>query len=69
MKMFPQITYDEYMYKRSIAQMQFMAADSTHAKYLGPDDKKMMEDYKEAGIEDIITEAQLQINSWKETNN
>ena len=47
MKMFPQITYNEYMYERSIAQIQFMAADSTHAKYLGEEDKKMLEGYKE----------------------
>ena len=47
MKLFPQITYDEYMFERSIAQMQFMAVDSTHTKYLSENDKKMLKDYNE----------------------
>ena len=34
LKAFPQMSYNEYMYERSIAQIQFMATDSTHTKYL-----------------------------------
>ena len=47
MKTFPQITWDEYMYERSIAQLRFMAADSTHVHYLKGTDKKMWESYQE----------------------
>jgi hypothetical protein len=45
MKTFPQITWNEYMYERSIAQLRFMAADSTHVHYLNGEDKSMMERY------------------------
>lgn len=36
------------MYERSIAQIQFMAVDSTHTKYLSDKDKKKMENYEKA---------------------
>ena len=35
------------MYKRSIAQLRFMTADSTHVHYLKGTDKKMWESYQE----------------------
>lgn len=47
MKTFPQITWDEYMYKRSIAQLRFMAADSTHVHYMKGHDKRIWENYQE----------------------
>lgn len=40
------MTYNEYMYERSIAQIQFMAKDSTHQKYLSGKDKKIWENYQ-----------------------
>lgn len=45
LKAFPNITYDEYMYERSVAQIQLMAADSSHTKYLKGGDKKIWEDH------------------------
>ena len=36
------------MYERSIAQIQFMAADNTHTKYLSDKDKTKMENYQKA---------------------
>ena len=39
------MSYNEYMYERSIAQLQFMATDSTHTKYLSDKDKKKIENY------------------------
>src|SRR5574344_2701185 len=45
LKTFPQMTYNEYMYERSIAQIQFMATDNTHVKYLSDKDKKIIENY------------------------
>ena len=47
LKTFPQMTYNEYMYERSIAQIQFMATDNTHVKYLKDKDKRIWENYKE----------------------
>lgn len=47
MKAFPQITWDEYLYKRSYAQLQIMAMDNTHVKYLKGKDKKIWDNYKE----------------------
>lgn len=41
------MTYNEYMYERSIAQIQFMATDNTHVKYLKDKDKRIWENYKE----------------------
>jgi len=41
------MTYDEYMYERSIAQVKLMIADSTHIKYLKGKDKKIWEKYQE----------------------
>ena len=45
LKTFPQMSYNEYMYERSIAQLQFMATDTTHTKYLSDKDKKIIENY------------------------
>ena len=36
------------MYRLSIAQIQFMAVDNTHTKYLKGTDKKAWNDYKSA---------------------
>ena len=46
LKTFPQMTYNEYMYERSIAQIQFMATDNTHVKYLKDKDKRIWENYQ-----------------------
>jgi len=46
LKIFPQMTYDEYMYERSYAQIQFMAMDNTHVKYLEGKDKQIWENYQ-----------------------
>lgn len=48
LKNFPQITFNEYMYERSIAQVRLMIADSTHIKYLKGKDKEMWEKYQKA---------------------
>ena len=46
LKAFPQMTYNEYMYERSIAQMQFMVNDNSHIKYLKGRDKVIWENYQ-----------------------
>ena len=38
---------DDYLYNLSIAQIQFMAVDNTHTKYLKGVDKKVWNDYKD----------------------
>ena len=48
LKAFPQFTLDDYMYRLSCAQIQFMAIDGTHTKYLKGRDKKAWNNYKEA---------------------
>ena len=45
MKNFPQITWDEYMYGKSYALIQFLIGDSTHTHYLRGKDKKIWENY------------------------
>ena len=45
---FPQYTLDDYLYRLSCAQIQFLAVDNTHTKYLQGSDKKVWENYKEA---------------------
>ena len=40
------MTYNEYMYERSIAQMQFMVNDNSHIKYLKGRDKVIWENYQ-----------------------
>ena len=45
---FTQYTLDDYLYKLSIAQIQFMSVDNTHTKYLKGKDKKAWEGYKDA---------------------
>ena len=47
MKAFPQISWNEYLYERSYAQLQIMSVDSTHTKYLYGIDKKIWENYQE----------------------
>ena len=44
---FTQYTLDDYLYKLSCAQIQFMAVDNTHTKYLKGSDKKAWERYKD----------------------
>ena len=46
LKAFPQMTWNEYMYERSYAQIQFLANDSTHVHYLKGQDKKIWENYQ-----------------------
>lgn len=43
---FNQYTLDDYLYKLSCAQIQFMAVDNTHTKYLKGSDKRAWERYK-----------------------
>ena len=45
---FTQYTLDDYLYKLSCAQIQFMAIDNTHTKYLHGSDKKTWANYKDA---------------------
>ena len=45
---FPQYTLDDYLYRLSIARIQFLAVDNTHTKYLHGRDKKAWNDYKQA---------------------
>ena len=48
LRAFPQYTLDDYLYRLSAAQIQFMAVDNTHTKYLKGSDKKAWENYKSA---------------------
>ena len=48
LRAFPQYRLDDYLYRLSIAQIQFMAIDNTHTKYLRGTDKKAWQNYKEA---------------------
>ena len=48
LRAFPQYTLNDYMYHLSIAQIQFMAIDNTHTKYLKGSDKKAWNNYSEA---------------------
>ena len=48
LKAFPQYTLDDYLYKLSIAKVQFLSVDNTHIKYLKGKNKKIWEGYKEA---------------------
>lgn len=43
---FPQMTYNEYLYERSYAQIQFLSNDNTHMKYLKGKDKMIWEEYQ-----------------------
>ena len=45
---FTQYTLDDYLFKLSCAQIQFMAIDNTHTKYLHGSDKKAWTNYKDA---------------------
>lgn len=46
-KAFPQYTLNDYLYTLSAAQIQFLAVDNTHTKYLKGRDKKAWEGYGE----------------------
>ena len=48
MRAFPQFTLDDYLYKLSCAQIQFLAIDNTHTKYLKGADKKAWNNYSDA---------------------
>ena len=48
LKVFTQYRLDDYLYNLSIAQIQFMAVDNTHTKYLKGADKKVWGDFKSA---------------------
>ena len=48
LRIFPQYTLDDYLYKLSCAQIQFLAIDNTHTKYLHGSDKKAWNNYGEA---------------------
>ena len=43
MKAYPQLTWDDYLYKYSLARISLMANDSTHMKYLEGKDKDKWE--------------------------
>ena len=47
LRAFTQYRLDDYLYRLSIAQIQFMAVDNTHTKYLKGNDKKAWNNYKE----------------------
>ena len=48
LRAFTQYRLDDYLYRLSIAQIQFLAVDNTHTKYLKGTDKKAWNGYKEA---------------------
>ena len=48
LRAFPQYRLDDYMFRLSIAQVNFMAVDNTHTKYLKGRDKKAWQNFKEA---------------------
>ena len=48
LRAFTQYRLDDYLYRLSIAQIQFMTVDNTHTKYLKGADKKAWNGYKEA---------------------
>ena len=48
LRAFPQYRLEDYLYRLSIAQIQFMAVDNTHTKYLKGNDKKAWNDFKSA---------------------
>ena len=48
LRAFTQYRLEDYLYRLSIAQIQFMAVDNTHTKYLKGSDKKAWNNYKEA---------------------
>ena len=48
LRTFTQFRLDDYLYRLSIAQIQFMAIDNTHTKYLHGADKKAWNNYKDA---------------------
>lgn len=48
LKVFTQYRLEDYLYNLSIAQIQFMAVDNTHTKYLKGSDKKAWNGYKDA---------------------
>ncbi len=48
LRAFPQYTLEDYLYRLSCAQIQFMAVDNSHTKYLHGSDKKAWNRYAEA---------------------
>ena len=50
LRAFPQYRLDDYLYRLSIAQVQFMAVDNTHTKYLKGADKVAWNNFKEAYV-------------------
>ena len=48
LRAFPQYTLDDYLYRLSCAQVQFLAVDNTHTKYLHGNDKKAWNNYADA---------------------
>ena len=48
MRAFPQYTLDDYLFRLTAAQIQFLAVDNTHTKYLKGTDKKIWNGYKDA---------------------
>ena len=48
LRAFTQYRLDDYLYRLSIAQIQFMAVDNTHTKYLKGKDKKVWNNFKDA---------------------
>ena len=58
LRAYPQYRLNDYLYRLSVAQIQFMAIDNTHTKYLRGSDKKAWNNYKEA------LEAQKKLESF-----
>lgn len=40
------MTHNEYLYELSVAQLQLMASDSSHVKYLKGKDKEIWDNYQ-----------------------
>ena len=62
------MTYNEYMYERSIAQVRLMIAESTRIEYLKGKDKSMCERYQKMLKAQEGFDSFLNANSSKENN-
>ena len=58
LRTYTQYTLEDYLYKLSIAQIQFISIDNTHTKYLQGADKKAWKNYKDA------YEAQVKLDNF-----
>ena len=60
LKVYTQYTLDDYLFRLSIARIQFLAVDNTHTKYLKGSDKDAWAKYKE------LIESQKKLNKLED---